>query len=527
MLSSTQPVPNSLPTSRSGDVLRYAALFLVSAALVVLIGLTSIDAASEGIDRVDPQNDDSRQNLTYAYNLAKYGVFSRSTLDNTNIVPDSYREPAYPALVALGLSTFTDIRSVSYQCFIEDDSCAYLRLAAKRINIFLMVILAWATGFTVVSLSKRWIAGCLAVGLLISVNFFYFNSSLTELPAALLVLLHALFMYMAFKSYPLQRRSMWGYALVSGVALGLLVLTKAIFFYWMVVLIGGVVAYFAYRLIRGRARRQGLALALVLLVPALIISGLWMLRNYTNFGEYKVAGRDAAVLAIRAEYTYMQPKEYAASFAYFAPSVVRPLLLRFFDEADYSRLNRSDINSYYMRVTRATADSEVVTLAREKYGMSPAGNAPEGTFVLAELSEQDEAAVSAAAIETIRERWDKYLLLTFNFAYNGAFVPIARYNPEYGGLFQTILLAIAGICSVFFVPSLIGVSIGALVKRNFPLFMFFTPALFSFGIYAVASNFIPRYSTPLVPIFITAFFLALVGILTWIRNRFSARRASA
>ncbi|QNK00379.1 ArnT family glycosyltransferase [Dyella telluris] len=47
-----------------------------------------------------PLRGDAGQYVSYAWNLAHHGVFSKSTPGGANVVPDSFRDPGYPSLLA-------------------------------------------------------------------------------------------------------------------------------------------------------------------------------------------------------------------------------------------------------------------------------------------------------------------------------------------------------------------------------------------------------------------------------------------
>ena len=484
-------------------------MFAFIAIIVLVIGNAAINDATEGSNRIDPQNSDGRQNLTYAYNLARYGVFSRSEADRPDIPPDFYREPLYPALMALSLKLFAAPNEFDYECFVADETCGPQREMVKRTYIPLLVALAWAT----VAAARRWWAAYLCVAPLVAVSFFYINNSLSELPAALFLLLHAWFLYegIATENSPRSKRI---FAVLSGIALGLLILTKAIFFYWMIALAASIAAY---GFLRRHRWRPIVRFAALLLLPALLLANIWMVRNFVLFEKYTLTSRSATVLAVRAEYSYMTANEYAAFFAEFSPPILRPWLLTFFDEDDYQRLRRGNPNSYYYAVTRLTDDSEVVRLARERYDMSPDLQSKEGEFVAAQLSEADDAALSSAAIRTILDRLGKHLFLFLPFAYQGSFVEIQPYIWESSTL-QLMISRFVEIVALFFVPALLVMAGWALRKRHYAVVLFFAPALFSYAFHALATHYIPRYSTPLVPIFLIAVVLLVTRLAAWLRR---------
>lgn len=494
-------------------------LFAVITLVVLFIGQSAIDKTPEGLDRVDPSNNDGRQNLTYAYNLARYGIFSRSEADQPDIQPDYYREPLYPALMAFSLKLFAPVDDITHACFVAESDCGRERLIAKRINIPLLLALAWGTTLAAYRIGRRWWAAYLSVGLLLSADFFYINTSFSELPAALFLLLHGWFLYEAATTSH-RRRSL--FAVLSGLALGFLILTKAIFLYWLIVLAVGMTLLI---LLRPGYRRLLASLALAVVVPAALLTSLWILRNVTTFDRYTLTSRSATVLAVRAEYSYMTPNEFAASFAEHSAVILRPWLRTFFSPSDLARFDRSNPDSFFYRVTSLTRQSEVVKLARERYGMNPDLESPTGAFTAAELTEADDAALRTAAVRTILDHFDKQLLFTLTFAYSGAFVQVRRYDWNYTAASWALLNTVR-VVAIFFIPSLWLMTVSALRKRRYALLLFFAPALFSYALHAAVTHYIPRYSAPLVPILIIALILLLGQLGMWVWSVYARRRRS-
>jgi hypothetical protein len=485
---------------------RLALAILIGTVVTILIGLASIDSS--------PQRGDANQNLTYAYNLLKYGVFSLSQEDHPDVPSDIFREPFYPFLLAGMLRTFANLDNVMLDCFLEEPDCADLRLLAKRVNIPLYIALTIVFVIAAKIFAGQWRLVYFGLVLLLSAEYFYHFRSLTELPATLLLLLHALFMYLTFTSSPQQRRT-YVYAALSSVMLGLLVLTKAAFLYWIVVLAVGLGVYTVYKL---RTQRYLIGVAALLILPAVLLSGMWMVRNYQQFGEFKVAGREGLVLALRAEFTYMTSREYIASFAFFSTPALKPWLLMLFDPSDYHRLDRDDDATYFRRTMNM--ESEVAARAISQYGLSDVSSRVEF-----------DQMITAAALSIIRENWHKHALLTLTFAYRGSFVYVGPHVIQYGSappvvswLINYIPRLVVLVLAIFYFPAFLWVVGRAAVNKHYHLMIFFLPVMYSFGIHAVATHYIPRYSTPLVPFFIITFVIAAGQVTDTVRERFARRK---
>ncbi|TVR24198.1 MAG: hypothetical protein EA396_01995, partial [Anaerolineaceae bacterium] len=190
-----------------------------------MIAIVAIDG-----DQTTP---DATQNQRLAFNLAKHGVYSLSSDDTPDIEPSLEREPLYPAYLAVVLRLFTDVDEMTYECFRPDGECVSARLLLNRASIPIYISLIWL--FTAAAyrfIGNWWIVGAGLV-MLFSVNHFLYHVTLTELPAALFLLTHAFFLYMSASGGETSSRRRYLYALLSGLGLGALILTKAIFLYWL------------------------------------------------------------------------------------------------------------------------------------------------------------------------------------------------------------------------------------------------------------------------------------------------------
>jgi hypothetical protein len=109
-----------------------------------------------------------------------------------------------------------------------------------------------------------------------------------------------------------------------------------------------------------------------------------------------------------------------------------------------------------------------------------------------------------AAVRVMAEHLPKMCLLTLPFAYRGAFVQVGVNVKRV----PAALLYFTLMYSVFFVPALIALTIRLARKRD-PRWLFLVPALYSYAFHSLITHYIPRYSVPLVPIFL----IALVSVI--------------
>ena len=172
------------------------------------------------------------------------------------------------------------------------------------------------------------------------------------------------------------RRPRIATAVVSGLCLGLLVLTRAVFQYWLV----GVAVVLAVGMWREVDRRRELATACAALVlAAWVVTLPWMVRNAVQAGHFGISGRDGEVLAIRAEYGRMTWAEVRGAFAYYLPDLplvgsgARDRAMRWLEPEPfgYARFDRANPDGFYRRTKDQRGD-----VAARADRIDPAGGWP-------------------------------------------------------------------------------------------------------------------------------------------------------
>ena len=454
-------------------------------------------------------NDTSPDASSYralAYNMARYGTFALANKATGELEPTLRVTPLYSLYLAGVLRVFTDMESYTLDCLDNEDACEMTRLLLNRAAIPVYLALLWSFAAAAFLMIKQtWLVLVLLI-MLFSADYFRYGITLTELPAALCLLLHATGLYLLVRNTDSPRDRFLA-ALASGLGLGLLILIKAIFLYWLLLYGLGLLLWGLWRL------RQGISEGLRSVLPyaalammALLILMPWLLRNGATFGEFRVAGGDSDVLAIRAEFTYMTGPEFLASFAFYATPVLRDALLSFHDEADYLRFQRGidgSINNEAFYTMAADQSGRVAELAKTLYG------------------EVNSNSIGQAALVALRENWVQQIGLTATFAWRGAFLDgyLGSYREQryLDSLFQpayNTYWRLLGLVMAISVPAMLALSAWALTKRDWALLLFFMPALYSFGAHAFLTHYIARYSAPLVPIFLISIGLLIYSIST-------------
>lgn len=418
------------------------------------------------IDELEPRpsNKDASQNLTMAYNKFKYGIVSDERQDDSTIAPTFRREPLYPLILAGALKTLVDPESITLNCLIRAESkCANIQRYLKSVNLLIFLLIIFSTFVTCKIISgsnKLSYFASILVGLSpdLSTDINSFN---TDLIAALPLLILSTFLYLC------TTKNDWvKYAIGAGLSFGCLMLIKASYLYYGVFLIIAFIGLAWFK-----KSTQPLKKIILILAAAYLLVSPWMIRNYANFGVWKISGRGGEVLAIRAEFTDMNWSEYRASFFAYTPGIGEPILERFFAKEDYEKFDRDNPEGFYRRTKNR------VQILKDN-----------GEY------EKIDNNLQSEAFAKIKQNWFKHTALIPVFAYRGAFV---RVLPE-----RSLALTRLTYFFAFLIVISRAIKLGKIGILAFSLIV-----LFNHSFYALFSHFITRYSDPLIPVL--AVFLAL------------------
>ena len=451
------------------------------------------------------QRADNLQFLNYAFNLSRYGVFSHEETDQPR--PTRLREPLYPWILSLQLQTLNAHDAIDARCLSKEDACRGIRISLMKLNIIIIALSVVTTFLVAKVVSRRASVGIFAAMVLVSANFFVKKSDAVALSseplAALLLLIHSFSLFALVR----ERGQNPMYGVLAGLTLGLLVLTKAIFQLWLYSLV--VAALFGMTLYRRRLDRRVLISVTCLVVASSMIVGFWSIRNYGHFESFKLAERGGSVLIGRAAFLDMEEGEYRAGLCQWTPKrheYLKRLMCdgvsiesrrRFYRDPDrvgsfdYLKQERKDVLSNSVESTGMDADAQDALFRRD-------------------------------AMKRILFNPLDHAALIPLFAYRGSWVNV---NPRFdnrdrkGELLQEIYLRVGSIVenlAVFFYPSLGAVLLFGIFNKRYEIVAFLAPATIVFAAYSVLTHFIPRYSTPMVPILVICLALSTVAIVSWV-----------
>ena len=473
---------------------------------------------------------DSLENLTLGVRLAQEGVFRRWPRQ----VGDHRREPFGPSLVAvtdLGAEALghgaVPSECVSDESAVRRDSCRQTYAPYRAVNLVLLLAGAMGVFWLVFRLTGVRVLAYLgflmaaqSAALLDSADSF-----LTEVHAAtLMVAVATLSWTTATSRHP-------SHAALLGLALGALVLTKAIFAYlWIPVVLMLVAANW----LRRRPRLDdGLVGRCPVRRPGGPVGG-WMARNYLTSGDFSVVeARSASVLGHRSSFNTMRHDEWAAGFAYFLPLTRASLQSTGIPEESFERFD-ADSETGFRQIER-----------RRRYPRRRAQLWTDDNPVIAGLDELGQRrwvndTMADEAIARLLADPVQHLKVSLLLAWRGVFTddglgflsdPLnqrladiasrtnwPRWRLAYGPTGATFINLI-GFLALIVAPLWCWLGRG-----QFETALVFLPALYAHGVYSLASHFLPRYAAPQVLLRVTATMLLLYLVWTLLRTVW-ARRA--
>ena len=418
---------------------------------------------------------DALENVQGAYsfyhNLLRAGT--RDPGYNADVMAKATREPLYPAILSLTLRGFggQNLKAHGFKCFEIANLCPDVLYRTKLVNWVFYVLSCVTLGLSIIFLTRRrWLA--LFIMALLSVNSAMItvtNNWMTEPPALFFLLIHSVALYAAYASR--YRKSA---AIIAGVTLAALILTKTIFLYLPIFYALGILAAFVIADIKKKPDLAAHAKNFIIAVgiAAILITPSLIADQKASTSIASKMERGSAVLAIRAEYDAMPWSDIPHAFIFFTPDIGPKIILKYFEQETYDRFYRDSDKSYYRKVKN-------------------------GEGLAYDLAKKDKISLQSAALTIIKQNWLKHIALSPAFAYEGLFIPKKAYFDNYKCSaskaistivnFSLIILCIAGVVYL--------IRIG-----RYEYLLLAAPAIYSFGMHSFLTHYWPRYSIPLLGI---------------------------
>ena len=466
------------------------------ALLLTVVGFALLWPEAEG-GRLNPFEGGQYERI--AFNMIHHGQYhdARQLGNGRARPPYVRRAPGYPLFLATVFALSPEFPSLTHACISDTqcDAAVPVRRRVQRLTALIAAVTVAAVFLVAHTWTGSWLISIAAwVFYLILLPSFYIASVL----AACLLFVHAV---LAAETW---RRPRCVTGAISGVALGLLVLTKAVFQYWLV----GVALVCAVGLWWDGSRRRALLPAcLALLLGAGVVTLPWMMRNALQVEHFGISGRSGEVLAIRAEYGRMTWSEVRGAFAFWLPTnnaAVREAALQWLepDEFGYRRFDRGNPAGFFRRTKNNTGE-----VAARADRLEPGWRQYQGKDQVAY-----DAVLVRASADLIREDWLKQAVLTLAFLERGISIrPHFSYKNRFPGYLRpflapmTFIYGLAQLCRYLLLPAVGLMAMVAWRRRRFELGFLLLPVLYVLGIHALATHFEPRYAYPVVPLLVLVF----------------------
>jgi len=421
---------------------------------------------------------DARFHIKAAYNIVNHQCISpdKSAFPK----PSAYREPLYSLYLSCLVAVNPGLKKLCMTDLIEDkESLQYLRYA----QIPILLIISIAAAYLIYCITEK-----LLFSLLAFVLTGYSGSLLESMGylkaehlAVALLLTAVIFFYKSIKT------KSWFCFSGFGASLALLVLTKAIFMYFIIF----VVVFLFFLLKKHFLTRSQLVCGLIsIILPYSVIVGGWMVRNYVHFDNFFITSRSGEAMAIRAQYNKMNTTEYFGSFLYWAPGdFARKILFKTYGEnalepdGVLGMLNRSNPEGYFLRGKNLKRVLNIKK-SRNKYDVD---------------TDMERKSINAFLAHPVKE-----LLVSAPIFWRGIF-----YSDGLTIGSSYVFLRSTGITSIAYFLSLITFMLLIIIKIRWELFSIISMPLYLFIINALATHGLPRYNLPALGV-MPVCFLAVV-----------------
>jgi hypothetical protein len=464
--------------------------------LICLIFILLVSFTVAGSAHGEPPTTDDDQYVTLGYNLQKYGVFSMETEDIPNPDPSAYREPGFPAILALSIALNPELRKMD-RTELYSSGLKQLRLS----QIPIVIIVAFLAMFIVYKLTKSFLFSYITlflVGASETINVIS-NHLLSENVSALYILLISIFLYFIYKNKNIV------YFIFLALSLGFLVLTKAIFMYFIIfILIFFIIIFIKDKNLNKKKFFAGISLFIV--IYALIVGG-WMFRNYKKLDDFCITNKGGIVSYYRSELNAMSNKEFLASFIYWAPGkeFKENLLSKIFEKEEYEKLIRTDENSY-LQGARQKLDNLINSAIEEGYSQEEA-------VLIA-----DKQMKNIALKRTLRNPF-RHILVTIPIAWKGTIVETGFTFVVSKANWFLFQLKSALFTNIILFLSFFSIIIFSLKKHKWGMFLMLLPSIYLYFLNSFITHNKARYNYPLIPILVASVALSLFYLIQKYRNK--------
>lgn len=411
------------------------------------------------------------------YYLANQGVFSE---DGVNL---SYsREPLSSFFQAIYFKVFTpsQLNEGKEKVLIGRSNL----LKANAINLFYFFAICVSMWWLGLILYKSHFLALIAIFSTAMYLAFYANYLIT-INSEMLAILLLILVIGTFLKYNQTHR--WKLGVLSGILMGLLTLTKAVFYYLLPIYIITILLFtFIWK---EKSYQKIIQQAIILSLSYSLVILPWMLRNYVQFNDFSIAERGGMVLMIRLVKNQMTDEEYKGGYYAYGPSAFNDLfmgkLLGFSDNdltygGKLQRLNRA-LPEDEIALRNGNIENLVSFYQRANYQVFPeiSKKAVDNGIVPEELFKEE-------AFKIIKGNFIQHLKMSLLFSWRGIWIYKGKHFPV--ALVNFFLFI--SVYFVFFQSILTKNRSKLIVSGLLILYIIF---------HSLLTHYIPRYSVILLP----------------------------
>ncbi len=446
---------------------------------LICIGLMQYKSEAE-----KPGVADAAQYMAGAYNLHHYGIYSQNLINSLNVTPEVGREPGFPFVTSLLMKLdLFGIGSLGADCIYTDHGCSpelfkSVQLMNKIFFAISGICLFWSVFIIFGSLKLAIVGGSsIWLNLQMQKNMDYAISD----PFALLIVSLINLVFVA----SIRTKNKNIPAIGVGLLFGALILTKAIFLFFLYLAI--IIAFFVFVIPRSRRALSGMMIPMLLFVFCAGIGPmLWMKRNFDISGDFALSdSRSGIALSTRVVFNEMTPQQYAASFVYWTRGFGDNLAKKIFPKEVWGPFDDYVKDGFYDR--GQFGFQRIVDKMVKDEGLS------------------DQAAEdkhTTALMRSVLTQPITHAIVTLPMIYRGIWVDLFAWIS---------------------VPALFVLLCKSVKRKDVFLLILLSPAIFNLVFYALVSLNIPRYQITAAPAFTfgLVFFFILVG--EWRKKRKSQK----
>ncbi len=435
---------------------------LVAAILCFIIWNTSLNMTDKPISI----HSDANSYMRMAYHI--YHNHTVSSSKKITAKPNARREPGFPLYLSSMMMFSSKLANAELKTLTKPEGALF-----KFRNCQIPIIIGIALGAWILTylITRKLILSYLAMVMAGFGNSLLVlsNEIKREHFMAFLLLIVAIFLFSAIQTKHKK------YFVLLGFSLAALVLTNAIFQYFLYILI----LYLALLFRAGQFQKKQFWVCLSLMLVCYFVPvGGWMIRNYTHFDRFYISDRAGGVLVIRAEYNKMSTEDYWASFSWWMPDPYFQGKVgeKMNKERKHLMLHRSNPTGHYR-------------MAKSQKNFIKQGE----TFSSA--AQKDKTLQKRAMMEIMKHPF-KHIAMTIPFAWRGMFVEqgYIAHAPFSILLRSTILVSLLYFVSFFYL------FIMSFRRKQWPIFSISLLCMYLYGINVFFTHSLPRYNQPLIPV---------------------------